>query len=72
MNFDYKDWVVNRAEDLAQEQYSKDYYDLPNHKQIELWTQAEADYVDHYADQIDAAYEQAVEAKLLGGLNDTN
>lgn len=62
---DYKDWIENRAHELAEERYHKDYYDLPEDIQLEIYTRAETDYIDHYADQIDAAYDRAVEARLF-------
>jgi len=62
---DYKDWIQNRAMELADEQYGKDFYDLPDHLQTEVYNQAEADYTDYYAAQIDAAYDRAVEARLF-------
>ncbi len=65
MATDYKDWIAERANDLAQERYNKDYYGLPDNIQMELWARAEADYTDYYAARIDAAYDAAQEAELL-------
>jgi len=61
---DYKDWIQNRAEELAEEQYDRDFYDLPDNLQIEVWNRAEADYHDHEADKIDAAYDRAIERNM--------
>jgi len=57
--------MQNRAMELAEEKYNKDYYDLPDHLQTEVYNQAEADYTDHYAAQIDAAYDRMTEERLL-------
>jgi hypothetical protein len=62
---DYKDWIRNRAMELAEEKYDTDFYDLPDHLQIEVYNQAIEDYKDHYADEIDAAYDRALEAQLF-------
>jgi len=67
---DYKDWIQNRAEELAQELYDEEFYDLLNDLQIRLRNRAEADYHDHEADKIDAAYDRAMEAQLLNQLTD--
>jgi len=61
---DYKDWIENRAHELAEERYNKDYYDLPENIQQEIYTRAEADYIDHHASQIDALCDRMRE---LGG-----
>ena len=66
---DYKEWIQNRAMELAEKQYNKDFYDLPDSLQAEIYNQAEADYTDHYADMIDAAYDRAREARLTQGGN---
>lgn len=65
MSRDMKDWIHNRAEELAEQKYNKDYYDLPNHLQDEVYNQAEADWIDHYSSEIDAAYDRLMEEQLL-------
>ena len=65
MSKDYKEWISDRAEELARERYNQSYYDLPDSIQIELWTRAEADYIDREAARIDAAYDAWVEAHIL-------
>lgn len=62
---DYKDWIENRAHELAEERYNKDYYDLPKDIQLEIYNRAEADYTDHYASQIDAIYERIRDSRLF-------
>jgi len=62
---DYKDWIANRADELALEKYGKDFYDLSGELQVEVYNQAMEEYKDHYADMIDAAYDRAVEARLF-------
>lgn len=65
MATDYKEWIAERAEELAQERYNMGYYDLPEKIQREVYERAQADWTDHYADMIDAAYDRAQEAELL-------
>lgn len=64
MATDYKEWTAERADELAQEQYNKEYYDLPDEVQIELWNRAEADWINRQAGEMDAAYDR-YEDKLL-------
>ena len=49
-----KDWIQNRADELALEKYNSEFYDLPSTVQTEIYTRAESDYADHIASQIDA------------------
>jgi len=67
---DYKDWIQNRAEEIAEEQYGKEFYDLSDTLQIGIWNRAEADYHDREADRIDAAYDRMLEARLLSQSTD--
>jgi len=60
---DYKDWIENRAHELAEERYNKDYYDLPENIQLEIYDRAEADYKDYYASKIDAVYDRMREQR---------
>lgn len=64
---DYKDWIQNKAEELALEQHNTDYYGLPKSTRHQLYDKACELYKDHYAGQIDAAYEAALEARLVSG-----
>jgi len=51
------DWIQERAEDIANEKYEKEFYDLDEEKQMEVYTKAERDYCDALANQVDALYE---------------
>ena len=64
MATDYKEWISERAEELAYERYNKGYYDLPDNIQMELYTRAEADYTNQEADRIDAAYDRWLESQI--------
>jgi len=55
---DYKGWIQNRAEELAEEQYGKEFYDLPENIRASVYNQAYNDRADYEADRIDAAYDR--------------
>ena len=63
---DMKDWIQNRADDLATELHNKEFYDLPSNLQDTVYQQAMEDWTDYYADQIDHIYEREKERQLLG------
>ena len=62
---DHKDWTQNRADNIAIEQYGRDFYELDGDDQVAVYEQAEEDYKDWYSSKIDAIYERAKEAKIL-------
>ena len=62
---DYKDWIQNRAEDLALEQYDLDLYELQDSIRLTIYEQAMKDYSDHYASQIDAAYDRWKDKQMM-------
>ena len=62
---DYKDWISNRAEEIAQIQYDKSFYDLSKETAERIWSEAEDEYVDYYSALIDFEYEAAYEKKML-------
>jgi hypothetical protein len=55
---DYKDWISEKADEIACYLYDKDYYDLPEKLQLEVYAKAEEAYVDAYANMIDTVYER--------------
>jgi hypothetical protein len=50
---DYKDAMQKIADEMAQETYEKDFYDLPQHLQMEVYNEAMAEYVNRLCDQAD-------------------
>lgn len=64
-----EDWIAERAYELAEEEYAKDYYELSDSTQLELWVKAEAEYTDREADRIDAAYDAWLENQLMDGIS---
>ena len=54
---DYKYWIQNRAEEIAVEEYGKEFYDLPDELWDKVYQQAIEAYKEAYADRIDSTYE---------------
>ena len=63
---DKKEWISNRAEEISQNMFERDFYSNGPHIQLMLWLKAEEDYADYYASQIDAAYDRWKEEQLMG------
>ncbi len=63
---DMKDWIQNRAGEVAMETLGKDYETLGPHMQAMCYAKAMEDWTDHYADIIDSAYDREKERRLLG------
>ena len=62
---DRKDWLQNRAEEVAIEVLGKEYYDLGPNLQLICYAKAEEDWVDYYSSLIDAAYDRKKERQLV-------
>ncbi|KKL94022.1 hypothetical protein LCGC14_1868860 [marine sediment metagenome] len=61
---DYKEWIQNKAEELAQEQYDTEYYDLNDYQMAALYHQAEEAHKDYTAAMMDAACEAELDRRL--------
>ncbi len=55
---DYKEWIQTRAEERALEHFGMDYSELAELSQQWCYSQAEEDYKDYLAAQIDRAREE--------------
>jgi len=62
---DYKDWITAKADEMALEKYGKEFYDLPETTQREVFSEAELAYQDYYANEIDRLFEMAKEQRLF-------
>ena len=58
MAFNIKERTQYHAENIAETQYSSDYYDLPGCIQAEIYSQAEDLAIDDFAAMMDAVYEE--------------
>lgn len=56
---DYKYWIQCKADEIAQEKYDCEYYDLPDSVQLSVYDEANEAYKDHLASEIDTAKERA-------------
>lgn len=61
---EYKEWLQNRADEIAEEKYGKDFYDLPDDLQYAVYTAAEDDYRGMAADRADAMLDETKERGL--------
>ncbi len=65
---DYEDWIMQRCDELAEQLYHKPYEELTDSQQLILWAEAEDDYINNKAARIDAAYDAALEQRMLDSL----
>jgi len=63
---DYKDWIQNKAEDLALEKQGKEFYELPRELRDTIYNMACEEYKDYLANEIDRIYEQLRELGYKG------
>ena len=56
---DYKEWIQNKAEEIATEKYGLGFYDLPKETQLAVYCLAIEEHKDHVAGLIDATREVA-------------
>ena len=52
---DYKDWIQNKADEIAVDRYGLDFYSLPGSLQITVFNEAESHYKDYLASTMDRA-----------------
>ena len=55
---DLEERTINKADEIAEQRYGREFCDLPNHIQHEVWCEAESIVRDKVADQADAIYER--------------
>jgi len=65
MSLDKEEWVQNRAEEIAEEKYGEDFYDMDKDRQIEVFQVAEDEFMDEWAGRIDALYDAEVERRMM-------
>ena len=61
---DIEEATQNKAEELAEQRYGREFYDLPKPIQFDVWCEAESIVRDKVADQADAVYERLREERL--------
>ncbi len=55
---DEKDWIRERADKIADEEFGSDFYDLSGTLQDKIYSRAMAGYTDYYADYCDSVFER--------------
>ncbi len=58
---DYKEWISQRAFEIAEQEYKADFSDLDQDLADKVFAQAQEEYVNREAARIDALYDMAVE-----------
>lgn len=58
------DWIAQRADELANIQYGKDFYSLSDETQQRLWIEATEEYADREASRADVLYDAECERRI--------
>ena len=66
---DLEQITSEKAEELAQQRYGREFGDLPASLQMKVWMDAEQEAADYFASQADAIYDRMMEEKLFSGGN---
>lgn len=66
---DLEQRTCEKAEELAEQRHGRDFSDLPNHVQMQVWMDAEHLVADEMADEIDHLYDQMKEGHIFRGGN---
>jgi len=57
----YKDEIQEYADEIASQKYDKDFYDLTEKQQDEVYEEAQERYIDNFTSQIDSMQERQTE-----------
>ncbi len=60
---DIDEATLTEADQIAEQRYGRDFYDLPSPIQHDVWSEAEGRVKEKVADEIDRAYERLREAR---------
>ena len=63
---DKREWIQNKAEEVALKLTGHEFYALGPHMQLMCWMKAEEEYKDYCASQIDSVYDRWKEQELMG------
>ncbi len=55
---DIEEITCNKAEELAEKRYGREFNDLPASLQMQIWMEAEQEAADYFACQADAIYDR--------------
>ena len=65
MNFDYKDRIQNMAETIAEERFSRDFYDLAPSLRDEVYSEANRLVIERMVDRADQLRKEAKEDRPI-------
>ena len=63
---DLEERTINKADEIAEQRYGREFGDLPASLQMKVWMEAEQEAHDYFACQADAIYDRMRE----NGFND--
>jgi len=66
---DLEQRISEKADEIAEQRYGRDFGDLPASLQMQVWMEAEEIVKDKMADECDAIYDRMKEEKLFIGGN---
>ena len=66
---DLEEMTSNKADEIAEQRYGREFSDLPASVQMTVWMDAEREVADEIATQNDSIYDQMMEGKLFRGGN---
>jgi len=66
---DLEEITSDKAEEIAEKRYGREFGDLPVSLQIEVWIDAEREAADYFATQADGIYDRIREASFFANGN---
>lgn len=61
---DREDWIQEKADQIAESWYMKDFYELTEETRMTVFQRAEQEYADMWADRVDALYEAELDRRM--------
>ena len=62
---DKMDWIMERSEEIAQEEYSATFYDLPDDTRMVIAERADNDFINKEVARVDAMFNAVTENKIM-------
>ena len=66
---DLEEITSEKAEEIAQQRYGREFGDLPAALQMKVWMDAEREAADYYVSQADGIYDRMKEEAMFNGGN---
>ena len=58
VKYDLEERTSNKADEIAEQRYGREFSDLPASLQMQVWMDAEREVADYFACQADATYDR--------------